>query len=205
MQSTIVRGSLDLSTIVGPFPLVGFIGQKSHGKSTAGKALESLGYVQGHPAETIRRMLTVFLRDSTDLNDHQIESYLNGPQKRDVIPQLGVSGTYLQQTLGTDWGRKCIASNVWINVLSRRMGNARYYNDSIRFQNEADYITRRGGVLIRIVRPDYQAGPADSHASEVEQLNIPDHWSITNSGTKFNLMIDVLTIMCELQPRIADA
>jgi hypothetical protein len=114
------------------------------------------------------------------------ERMLEGDLKETPIDSLGnVTPRRLLQTLGTEWGRKEMGKDFWVNptmfqvdaLLER--GNSVVIDD-LRFANEADAITSRGGILIRVVRPD--AKPYAAHASEGEL----DGWAmpeIHNTGT----------------------
>lgn len=84
--------------------------------------------------------------------------------KEAVIPELGVTARYLQQTLGTDWGRRLINPNLWINAWAHKcrtlcsaieMPPARIVVDDVRFPDEADCITGFGGQLWEIRRPGH--------------------------------------------------
>lgn len=78
-------------------------------------------------------------------------------------PLYGMGGKtcrYLAQTLGTEWGRKHVADDLWINIGIQRcrnlITNSRTVTtviiESVRFPNEADEIMRNGGKLIAVHR-----------------------------------------------------
>lgn len=181
-------------------PIIGFVGKKGHGKSTAGKVLQTLGYVQAHPAEPLRAMLDALLR-FYGYSDGEIEDFLTGPRKRDIIPEIGKTSTYLQQTLGTEWGRKCLGEDFWTNLLWRRFAQVPFYNDSIRFKSEAEFILAKGGVLIRVYNSRIPPDDLDTHSSETEQDGIAVHFFLPNDGTKTQLAHNLLGIMREIEAR----
>jgi hypothetical protein len=99
------------------------------------------------------------------------EEYLY-ENKAKVIPELGVTGRHILQTLGTDWGRKKINRRLWLlcwentyqiylNARSHSMtgvhfpelADLRVVADDVRFPDEADTILRLGGQLWEIIRP----------------------------------------------------
>lgn len=74
--------------------------------------------------------------------------------------------------------------NFWIEQLSwpptgRAFSVPHVYTD-VRFQNEADYIRDRQGIIVRIVRPGLVAG---SHESELKQSEIQADYEVVNDGT----------------------
>jgi hypothetical protein len=52
-----------------------------------------------------------------------------------------------------------------------------------RFQNEADWITDQGGLVVRVSRPDRPIDRDPSHLSEVDLLNYPFDITVHNVGT----------------------
>lgn len=85
------------------------------------------------------------------------------------IPEVGVTGRHLLQTLGTEWGRQCLRPTFWIDCWSAVARRALQAGDSVvvddvRFPNEAEAIQALGGQVWLIDRPGlhYEGG----HASE---------------------------------------
>jgi len=172
------------------FP-IGFVGRKGHGKSTAGKALLGLGYVQAHPAEPLRDMLRPLL-SAAGIPWDEHDDYLTGSRKRDIIPFFGKSSTELQQTLGTEWGRELVKPSLWTDLLDLAFPpETLVFNDSIRFKSEAEWIRSRGGKLIRIVDPR-KPDDGDLHISEVEQNAIIADYILCNAGSIIDLHINTL-------------
>jgi hypothetical protein len=184
---------------------IGIIGHMGHGKtSRVGHYLENHGFKRFHPAETLRSMLRVFLID-LGIHSTEVTRYLEGDLKRSPIPGLpGITGTNLQQTLGTEWGRNCVHQGIWNDILAFRLdtvkrrspGTLRAFNDSIRFPNEAEHALSIGGILIRVTRPGF---PTDlTHASEKHIPLLPYHYEVINKDGESstfvnNQMHDILT------------
>lgn len=68
-----------------------------------------------------------------------------------------VSLRYLLETLGTEWGRDMVCSDLWTRIAEKR-----YYESEggmiirdVRFANEADWLDRLGGTLVHIIRPNH--------------------------------------------------
>lgn len=68
-----------------------------------------------------------------------------------------VSLRYLLETLGTEWGRELVCSDLWARIAEKR------YHESeggmvirdVRFPNEMEWLDRLGGTLIHIIRPNH--------------------------------------------------
>jgi hypothetical protein len=68
--------------------------------------------------------------------------------------------------------------------------------DDVRFKNEAAAVKELGGILIKIVRPDYPS--TDIHQSEVEMDEIePDHTIVANTGNQQHLYSELDRIYAE--------
>lgn len=95
----------------------------------------------------------------------------------------------LMQKLGTEVVRDGYGAEAWIDHLQRRIEQgalpAIVVVTDIRFDNEAEWVLRLGGTVIRIDRPG--VGPVNAHASDA---GISDHLvtaTIENSGSKLDL------------------
>ena len=168
---------------------VGVIGKREAGKTTVvGRALTEMGFKRYHPMDLGREMLRPFLL-ACGISEDQLDDYLTGSRKAEVIDFLGMSSVELQQTLGTEWGRDCVDTSIWTRLLHRRQeqnGDSFYFNDSIRFLSEASDVKARGGLLLRIVRPEHVSGGSESvkaHVSETEQDIIPHDLLILNDDS----------------------
>lgn len=85
--------------------------------------------------------------------------YVYGIHKETPIADLGgKSARELMQTLGTDWGRKMVHEDLWVNVAKREIENmmndgSSVVIDDIRFPNEVEMIKSLGGQIIYVDRP----------------------------------------------------
>lgn len=80
--------------------------------------------------------------------------YIYGSKKDELIPNLGVTGRFLMQSLGTDWGRNMISRSIWVNMfLENLKEDESVIVDDVRFPNEAEALKKAGFYLIRIDRP----------------------------------------------------
>lgn len=141
--------------------IVGFTGLAGTGKDTAGKALvKELGFKRFAFADPLKNALNAML----DLKPGKWE---NREWKESVIEQLGYSPRHLAQTLGTEWGREVLDPRFWVKVARFRADNSgarRVVFTDVRFDNEAEWIQQRGGLVVEITRPGIE--PVRAHVSE---------------------------------------
>ena len=136
-------------------PVIGFTGAARSGKDTAADYLLTLlpGYVKASFADPLKDMARIGL----GLSDEQ----LYGDDKHIIDPRYGCSPRYIMQTLGTEWGRDLINSEVWLIAMADRVKGNTLIPD-VRFPNEANFVRERG-ILIHIVG---RGGIEGSHKSE---------------------------------------
>ncbi|WP_274585837.1 hypothetical protein V9W64_10630 [Neisseria leonii] len=144
--------------------IIGLTGKAGSGKSTAANIISrNFGFVQVSFAEPVKRAVKeIFgLSHWFDLNDPQV--------KDSLIPGTDVTYRHALQTLGTDWGRKMIAEDLWVDQVRRRL-QYDYLNavvTDVRFPDEAAMIRKMGGKIVHIERRNRSAAAGtDSHESE---------------------------------------
>lgn len=127
------------------FKIIGISGAAQCGKDTAADHMLSKrpAYQKTSFADPIKSMLhTAF-----DLDN----AHLYGSLKDVVDDRLGCTPRHMMQTLGTEWGRKCINNDIWVIAMQthlEKLGGTFIIPD-IRFENEADFI-RKHGTMIHI-------------------------------------------------------
>lgn len=142
-------------------PVVAFTGLAGSGKSTATRHLvERYGYTLVKFAGPLKDMMRALGFGEDDIEGGCKE--LSNSLLCDKTPR------HAMQTLGTEWGRKCIGEDFWINLWRDSADRiiqqgSRVVCDDCRFPNEAQAIRRLGGDIFKI---EGRGGIAGSHASE---------------------------------------
>ena len=172
--------------------IVGFTGKAKSGKSTAANAAgQYLLHNYGIPvctkafADPIREIGHIFGFTNEQLNYQEF--------KEKVDERWGISPRKFMQLVGSEMFRTHIGPDVWIKHMFG-IGIPKWVDDvknhsvyaldrecaakpiyacmigDVRFKNEADAIHNRGGLIIRINRPDVDdiSNGVQNHASEKE-------------------------------------
>lgn len=178
--------------------IIAFAGLAGTGKDTAAAHLvQRYGFVQAAFADPLRSMALIFMEEAGI--DH---AWLTErPLKESPMPGLGISARALLQTLGTEVGRH-LSPDLWTRHMGLRLGlepntydgelwprqpvHDRIVISDCRFENEAQWVKRFGGHVIRLHRD--QAGEVRNHASEAQVMSLPADIDIHNHG----LMVDGL-------------
>lgn len=147
--------------------IVGMTGLAGSGKDTVARYLAErygFGVVSfAFPLYSAISQITGICLD--DLYDREL--------KEAVIPWLGKSPRELLQSLGTEWGRRMVADDIWIRVAMQRVkaiteegGNV--VITDVRFDNEAMAIRLAGGENWLVQRPGVHScvGDTANHESE---------------------------------------
>jgi hypothetical protein len=139
--------------------LLALAGPAGAGKSTAAKLLvERAGFTRISFAAPLYDMLAAggFGRPTT------LE------EKQAIIPGLGFSWRHAAQTLGTEWGRKHLGDDIWVDLALRKASdpNGRYVIDDCRFENEAAKVRACGGTVVHLLGRSGNIGVGTYHASE---------------------------------------
>lgn len=143
--------------------IIGLAGPKGVGKSTYANQLIFDLHLTGHKEKVRIMSFASPLKEMLGCIVHK--DYIEDKEK--IIPNLGVSARHCLQTLGTEWGRNTINSDIWINITKHRMeeSDARIFIiDDVRFDNEAKMIRAMGGEVWKLFRENI--GGSDNHISE---------------------------------------
>lgn len=114
------------------------------------------------------------------------------PEFRWVRLQEGVAFTVktsyrtLYQLVGTEWGRRHIGENVWIQRRPKEcvVNDVRAFEKASDPYAEAKAIIADGGVVLRVVRPEAEANDrSNGHESEFPMADEYIFCDVDNSGT----------------------
>ena len=157
--------------------LIGLTGPAGSGKDTVGTILSSLhNFSKFSLADPIRfAIMGMFGTSYAEMNDRLL--------KESVIDWIGKSPRQLMQTLGTEWGRQHVASDIWLRIAERKIETLRAANSiddypiagivitDIRFDNEADWLRKLGGSVWHIHRPN-ASGPIGESARHISEAGV---------------------------------
>lgn len=140
--------------------VVALTGVAGSGKSTAAGYLQRRGYQLVKFAGPLKDMLRAI-----GLAEQQIEG---GEKERPAALLQGKTPRHAMQTLGTEWGRKCLGDDFWVGLWRARVdaileNGGRVVVDDCRFPNEAAAIRAMGGDIYRLVG---RGGLSGMHESE---------------------------------------
>lgn len=139
---------------------IGLIGLAGSGKDTAAKALIKLGYRRLAFADELKSLAFYFGWDGE-----------KDEAGRTLLQELGMAARRYN-------------ARFWIQYLNKRIFREHlqgpFVFTDVRFQNEADYVRIRDGIIVRIVRPGIISG---NHESELKQCEVAADIEIVNDGT----------------------
>lgn len=150
-------------------PVIGFTGYIGSGKTEAAKYLaQHKGYTWIKFAQPLKDMLYAI-----GLNEREIEG-----DKKELPCKIlgGKTPRFAMQTLGTEWGRKIMGEDFWVNIWERRcqeyisMPGQCIVADDCRFPNEVAAIRKLGGVIVRMDRPGRKSMSRHESESGIEYL-----------------------------------
>lgn len=163
-------------------PVIGIAGKARTGKDTAADFIvaERGGY-RYSLADPIRAMIRA------GFNINAADEYWRRHKEEPIAALGGVSLRQLMQTLGTDWGREMIGRDVWLVLATSRLiqqGSGMVIPD-VRFDDEAEWIRGRGGVVLHLRRRNAQE--VSEHISEAGVTVKPGEFVINNDGSMVDL------------------
>lgn len=163
-------------------PVIGITGRARAGKDTIAEYLvNEFNYQQFSFAAALKDGMLAMTKNIPNFD-------LSDENKERVSGILGVSPRQFLQRMGTDFGRVMIHQDIWIIIAETSMDTFLKKNpdcpgivfSDVRFENEAEFIRRRG-TLVHVSRP---GGPVvNAHVSEQGVVAHAGDISLINSGT----------------------
>lgn len=145
--------------------LIGLAGRARTGKTTAATHLVNVHGFQSYAfADPLREgLMNIFNLSPCDFD---------GDRKEQPIGWLGRSARELMQSMGTEWGRNLVHPELWLLLAEQNLEFLGQTHDTatgfvisdLRFENEADFVRKRGGIVVHVLRPD--ATEVNPHVSE---------------------------------------
>lgn len=139
-------------------------------------------------ADKLKKCLKIITGCS--IENFESESFKNS---RSTLIKDGHIWTYreLLQQLGTEVGR-VIDKDIWIKALFKDYSeDKKWIIPDVRYENEANSIIAKGGILIRVTR----GNPTNEHSSETGLINYDKvDYTIDNNGSIDDLIINILNL-----------
>lgn len=168
-------------------PIIGILGLAGSGKTLVSKHLvEEYGYTRTRFSDPLKQMLRIL---------GLTEAEVDGDAKMLPLTRFGgVTPRHMMQTLGTDWGRRRIHPDIWVDAWKMTVANLAgpIVVDDVRFPNEAAAVWELGGVVWRIFRPGI--GTLENF-SERAGTKIAENELLANATTIPALLRSVDTLM----------
>lgn len=177
--------------------LIGIAGRAKSGKDETGKLFLKYGFKRTAFANALKAATAYIANEESNL-------YFDEASKEEYTEALLTTRRMALQKVGVAV-RNSLGPDTWVRRVMRAwdaQGNPPTVITDVRFQNEAQAIRERGGIIIRIVRAGSGlSGEAATHESE---NGLPDDLvdiEIVNDGTLGELADEVRKVvkMCGME------
>jgi len=171
-----------------------------YGKTTVANFLNAgCGYQKMKFAYPMKAMIYALLF-SAGVDQEGATRLVEGDLKDEWIPALKSTPRNLMQTLGTEWGRKTIHEDLWVNLLEATLDDLlgqgkKVVIDDMRFQNEFDLINKLGGTTVKVMRRTMDQ--VTLHSSEGVLTHQEFDYILDNNGSVTELHQQVAGIIGE--------
>lgn len=166
--------------------IIGLVGKKQVGKDTVANYLvQHYGFLKHAFAAPLKDACKIlFLLEPRQMNDNRLK------EKKDL--RWGKSPREIMQLVGTDLFRDHVDVNFWVRHMEIWIDehpNENIVVSDVRFQNEANLIKKKGGILWSIERNTLLN---DDHKSETQKIDPVDNILFNNLGvTELYRQIDL--------------
>lgn len=183
--------------------LIGITGKAGSGKTTLGNILVKRRFIDVAFADTLKSAAAIIFA-------LPIEYFYDFELKEKPIGFWQLSPRQMLQKLGTEACRNNIDKDIWIKSLEASLSaNFSPNNDivitDVRFDNEAEMIRKKGGIVFHIVtsRESQLDDDTKAHASEVEVEFKQGDFLLWNDGTIDDLETEVSWLLNKLEKKSA--
>jgi hypothetical protein len=179
--------------IKGNIKLVAITGAAGAGKDVLAQALSGqCGYQVHKFAETLYKMVhgLPFLEEGNWMNREWKEkphAFYNGKSPRRIL-----------QTLGTEWMRGMISEDQWVAISAHKieqkyvLGQKQFVFSDCRFENEAAWVRKMGGLVVHLRRESVRK--VEAHSSENGIAVLEEDMEVENNST--------IEALCQQAPEI---
>ena len=163
--------------------IIGLTGYARSGKDTiAQQFIKNDGYERIGFADSLKQILyslnpRIELFNDDFIGHWHIKNIVDGRGWEEAKKEPEIR--QLLQRLGTEGGRVALGEDIWVKTLFNNPHGARIVIPDVRFENEANEIRRRGGVVVQITRPG--VGPVNDHDSD--KIDFKADYIIVNDKT----------------------
>ena len=168
--------------------LIGITGHKFSGKSTVARLLHNAtGYKVRSFATPLKKMVCALVGCTMDdLEDYDYKENTEVPEH---LWAYCANGKHTIRALMQGLGDLMRKENPDVFIECTLNSKDDFLVSDCRFPNEAKAVKARGGIVIKVVRPDVKA--SDSHQSETKIDEIEPDYTIWNDTTLENLVLNV--------------
>lgn len=173
--------------------VVGLLGRKGSGKSTVAKIfIEQRCFVEVSFANRLKKLAIELF----NLSYSQVYGTIE--EKETVDPRYNKTPREIMQHIGGSMRE--IHNGVWIDSLLASIKYDSVISD-VRHINEAEAIRKKGGLVVKIVRPGFDTGAYNDHPSETEVDQCEYDHIFYNDGTIEDLSMKVELLLAKYHPR----
>lgn len=178
--------------------IIGLAGQARTGKDTAGE------YLIGRHAACTYALADPIRRAASEMFGLPYKDFTGDNPNREVKNLFwGYSPREMLQKLGTECGREIFDQEIWLKRAEQEFNNVNeiaanpfFVITDIRFENEANWIREKGGIVVHIHRNMEES--INSHVSEHGINHHSADLTIHNNGTieeffrKLDVVVDII-------------
>lgn len=158
--------------------IIGLVGKKGSGKDTVADFLVcNKNFTKKAFADPLKKVVgSMFLLEANQLHDQSLKEVIDA--------RWGMSPRTMMQLVGTNIVRSHFGEDFWLKHMDMSFKDSDLLVISdVRFHNEAEWVKKKGGILIRISSGEKE-NVQDNHRSEIELENIQTDFVLHNDKSK---------------------